>query len=261
MGRTIPARTARERAFLALDTRAPGRRGLTGLDRTLIILIASAIAVAVIETEPTLARGHESSFLRINAAFGLVFLVEYCARLWVAAERDPARPARARLAFVLSAAGLVDLATIASTMIPVLGYDVALLRLARVVRILRLAELGALSSAMECLRVAVHSRRNELALAFSLALVALLVFSTLLFWCEGSVQPAKFGSIPRAMWWAVATLTTVGYGDVYPVTPLGKVVAAVSAMTGIAVVALPTGILAAAFSDAVQSHHARRLHK
>jgi len=68
------------------------------------------------------------------------------------------------------------------------------------------------------------------------------------------VQPDKFGSIPRAMWWATASLTTIGYGDVYPITPLGKVLAAVTAITGIGLVAMPTGIMAAAFSEAVQKH-------
>ncbi len=74
----------------------------------------------------------------------------------------------------------------------------------------------------------------------------------MLFWAEGTVQPDAFGSIPRAMWWAMATLTTVGYGDVYPITALGKVLAAVVAVTAIAIVAMPTGIMAAAFSDAFQ---------
>lgn len=74
----------------------------------------------------------------------------------------------------------------------------------------------------------------------------------LLYWAEADSQPDKFGSIPRSLWWSVVTLTTVGYGDVYPVTPLGKFFSGLVAIAGIGLIAMPTGILAAAFSDAVQ---------
>ena len=99
---------------------------------------------------------------------------------------------------------------------------------------------------------AVVERRTELALSFGMTMIILLVAATLLFAVEGQAQPDAFGSIPRAMWWSLATLTTVGYGDVYPVTAIGKLCAGLAALTSIAVVAMPTGILAAAFSDCFQ---------
>jgi len=80
----------------------------------------------------------------------------------------------------------------------------------------------------------------------------MLLAATALYWAEGDVQPDRFGSIPRALWWAVVTLTTVGYGDVAPITPLGKALAAAVAVIGIGLIALPAGMLAAAFSDAIQ---------
>ena len=107
--------------------------------------------------------------------------------------------------------------------------------------------------ALSLLVDAVHTRRFELAASLVIGAVLLVVSATLLYVVEGMAQPETFGSIPRAMWWSIATLTTVGYGDVTPVTPLGKLCAGAIAILGIGVIAMPTGILAAAFSDALQA--------
>jgi voltage-gated potassium channel len=111
-----------------------------------------------------------------------------------------------------------------------------------------------MSRAWRHVSTAVHSRRFELGLTLGMALVAMLVSATLLYWAEGEAQPDKFGSIPRSLWWSIVTLTTVGYGDVLPITPLGKFISAVVAIIGIGIIAMPAGIMAAAFSDAIQKH-------
>ncbi len=246
------ARSLRARVHAALDPRARPQDGLSALDHALIVLIVFAVIAAVAETEPTVLRGHEGLFAALNLAIGAIFAVEYLARLWSAAERDPARPWSERLRFATSFAGLIDLVTIVSTLDPLLGFNAAPLRIVRAMRIVRLARLGRMSAAIHHLHDAIVSRRYELLLSSFLALVLLLFGATSLYWLEGAIQPDKFGSIPRAMWWAVETLTTLGYGDVYPVTPGGKLIATVMAILGIGVIALPTGILASAFSDAVQ---------
>ena len=127
-----------------------------------------------------------------------------------------------------------------------------LLRLARLLRILRVAKLGRFSRAWTFVGRAIASRRYELLLTFYAAVFVMIVSATLLYIVEGPSQPEKFGSIPRALWWSVVTLTTIGYGDVYPETGLGKVFAGLTAVLGIGLIAAPTGILAAAFSDALQ---------
>ena len=86
----------------------------------------------------------------------------------------------------------------------------------------------------------------------------MLLSASLLYWAEADAQPDKFGSIPRALWWSIVTLTTVGYGDTFPVTGAGKVFAGVFAIVGVCLIALPTGIFAASFSDALQRHRERR---
>ena len=102
------------------------------------------------------------------------------------------------------------------------------------------------------------SRRDELILSLVAGLSLIVVAATALYLAEGGVQPEKFGSIPRALWWSVATMTTIGYGDVYPITPLGKVLASVTAILSIGLIAMPTGILAAAFSDGMDRHRRAR---
>ena len=119
----------------------------------------------------------------------------------------------------------------------------------RVVRLIALAKFGRYSIALRQLMRAFARRRYELLMSLLIAGLVFLVAATGMYAIEGSVQPEAFGSIPRALWWALTTLTTVGYGDVYPVTPLGRVFAGLMAVAGIGLIAMPTGILAAAFTE------------
>ncbi len=109
-----------------------------------------------------------------------------------------------------------------------------------------------MSRAFDNVAAALYARRFELWVAVIIALLMMLFSATLLYFAEAEAQPQAFGSIPRALWWAIVTLTTIGYGDVYPVTLLGKFCAALIAISGIGIIAMPTGIFASAFSDAMQ---------
>lgn len=153
--------------------------------------------------------------------------------------------------YILSFPALVDLAAVLPIIAAVGGGSVVL-RFVRVLRIVRLAKLGRMSRAWDDIAAAIHSRRDELFLTLAVAAILVLISSTLLYWAEADAQPDKFGSIPRSLWWSIVTLTTVGYGDVYPVTALGKFLSGLVAIAGIGLIAMPAGILAAAFSDAVQ---------
>jgi len=181
------------------------------------------------------------------------FLLEYAARVWVQGENPMYNEGLiGRLRYVVTPAAVLDLLAIAPILVTFAGSEAFLLRLFRVFRVLRLARLGRFSQAMGNVIEAIRSRRHELWLSVGAALVLLVLSATVLYLVEGEDQREAFGSIPRAMWWAVATLTTVGYGDVYPVTVLGRIFASITAIAGIALIAMPTGILAAAFSDAMQ---------
>lgn len=229
--------------------------GLSSLNRLLVLVILAGTAAVILETEPLLANRYGAVFMAVEATLGAIFAVEYGLRIWVAAEDALWRPAwRSRLRFLISPAGLVDLLVLVATLAPFLGAEAVALRLLRVLRLAQIAKLGRMSAALRHLVEAVVSRRHELGLTLMLALGVMLAGATALFLLEGDIQPDKFGSIPRAMWWSVITLTTIGYGDAYPVTPPGKIVAAIVAFAGIGLIAMPTGILASALSGAARKN-------
>ena len=243
----------RRRLFVQLSPAAWPRRGISPLNILILIVILIATAAAIIATEPLVMDGRERWFDGAEILFGIFFLAEYAARIWTVPEEDPGTsPWRRRLRFMVSPSGLFDLLAIVSTLLPFIGGNATVLRLVRLLRILRLAKLGRMSGALRNLNTAVMSRRFELVATVGLALMVLVFGASALYWIEGPLQPDKFGSIPRSLWWAVITLTTIGYGDVFPITALGKFAAALVAIAGIGLIAMPTGILASAFSEACQ---------
>lgn len=244
----------RRRLYVHLDPRAWKRTGFSPLNRLVIAAILFSCLVAVIETEETIYLGRETLFFALEVAVATFFAIEYLLRLWVSPESGRyGRGFRARLRYALTPAALCDLIAIMPIFFITIGTDAFLLRFVRLVRIVRLARLGAFSDAIMHLGEAVRLRRFELMLSAGIALSLLLVSATLLYMFEAALQPDAFGSIPRAMWWSLATLTTVGYGDVVPITAAGCFFAGLTAITGIGLIALPTGILASAFSDVIQS--------
>ena len=246
----------KQAVFNQVDPSArPGR--ISFVNKLVIFLILAAVGSAIIETEPTIAAGNEETFRQLEIVFGSLFLVEYLARLWVADMNPQFAGSRwPRLRFVFSISAIIDLLSILPALFAVAGGATLALRFVRFFRILRLAKLGRFSHAWHDLGTAIHSRKEELFLAFSLATFTILIASTLMYLAESDAQPDKFGSIPRTMWWAIVTMTTVGYGDVYPITPVGKFLSGVVSVAAIGLIALPTGILAAAMSDVMQRRHA-----
>jgi voltage-gated potassium channel len=248
---------ARRRTYLALEPSAQEAGRLSRANEFILVAIIVTAAIATLETEPTIRQGRETFFIVAMLVSAAIFLVEYGLRLWIVPENPEYKGKRlARLRYAGSPMALIDLAAIAPTLLTNLGGGFFLLRFARALRIIRLASLGRFSGAWLHIQEALSARRLELLFTLALGLLAMLIAATLMYWVEGGVQPDKFGSIPRSLWWAVVTLTTVGYGDVYPVTPAGKILAGAVSIVGIGVIAMPTGILAAAFSDALQRHRA-----
>jgi len=249
----------RQRLYHLLEPTAWGGPGLSPVNQAITVLICIAVALAILGSEPALHDGNEALFLFLEIVLTTIFMIEYGLRIWVAGEEETYKGVWGRIRYALTPSAIIDLLAILPVFLLLLGGESLLLRLFRLLKILRLARLGRFSSGINAISAALKSRRYELFASFLACLIVLLVTSTLLYVVEGEEQPEQFGSIPRAMWWSIATLTTVGYGDVYPVTPLGRILAGFTAITGIGLIAMPTGILAAAFSDAVQEQ--KKMHE
>lgn len=226
---------------------------LSVINLFLVIVILAAVVVAVLATEPTIDGPYHLLLTRLEEGFGIIFLVEYLLRVWSVADAPGPGSAHAkRLKFIVSPMALIDLVVVVTSLAPAFIGDAAMLRVVRLVRLLALVKFGRVSHAVQEIVEVVWDRRYELAVTIGLAWVLLLFAATALFWAEGDIQPDQFGSIPRALYWAIITITTVGYGDAYPITALGKSLAAIVALAGVALVAMPSGIMAAAFSESIQ---------
>ena len=251
------ARATRLRQFVwqQVDPEAYKDEGLSLTNKAVVWIVAVSSLVAILETEPTVEGLAPWAFARLEWVFAALFLAEYLIRLWAEGENPKFRGVRGRLLYALTPAAIIDLMSfLPSLVVPVLPgtSNLMLLRIFRLIRILRLARLGRFSTAMRHLSEAVSERREELLLSLMLATFVLVFSASAMYILEGDSDPQTFGSIPRAMWWSVCTLTTVGYGDAYPHTVLGKICGGLTSVAGIGLIAMPTGILAAAFSDAFQ---------
>jgi voltage-gated potassium channel len=250
--------TLRREVYRQLEPTARKTRGLSITNLFLVGLILLGVLSAIIETEPLISGGRERMFDDLEELLGLIFLVEYCGRVWTAVENPRFAGERfPRLRYALTPIAIIDLLAILPAVFAFAGGPTLVLRFFRVLRMLRLAKLGRTSRAWQHIRDAVYDRRYEFGLILGLLAIALLISASLLYFAEADAQPDKFGSIPRAFWWAIVTLTTVGYGDVYPITPLGRFFAGIIAILGVTLIALPTGLFAASFTEAMQRHRER----
>jgi voltage-gated potassium channel len=219
---------------------------LTRLDDLVIpVLIAVSVVAMALETVASLEARYGSLFLAVELVSVAVFTMEYLLRLWSAREAGPG----ARLRFARSPMGIVDLLAIAPFFLPFLGVDLRSLRALRALRLLRLGKLARYSVAMKRISRSLAVAKDELIAVGMLIAMLVLVSSSLIYFAEFDTQPDKFSSIPASFWWGIVTATTVGYGDFYPLTPTGKLLAGINACVGLLLFALATGIMGSAYME------------
>jgi voltage-gated potassium channel len=243
----------RRRVYLILEQGPVGDGLGTVIDRLLVALIVINLVAVALESVPKYGAHYALAFDVIEFFSLIVFTVEYGLRLWCAVEHGPFRhlaAVRARLIYALSAAGIVDLAAVLPFWFAMLlPGDLRLLLVFRIVRFFKIARY---SPAMRSLLDVLYRERRALFGCLVITLGSALVAAALMHLAEGKVQPDKLGTIPDAMWWAIVTVGTIGYGDVVPVTALGKLVATGTIFLGLVMMALPIGIIATAFSEQIR---------
>lgn len=223
----------------------------------ILALILVSIAGLVLESVASIRLVAGPTLYILEVITVLVFSAEYLVRLWTITE-DPryAHPVRGRLRWVTSPLALLDLLAIVPFYLPFIVADLRVLRLARVFRLFRVLKLARYSIALQLIAESARDKREELLVTLGFILMLLLFAASLMYYAEHDAQPEVFASIPASMWWAIVTLTTVGYGDTYPITAWGRVLAAATAVLGIAMLALPTAILSAGFTERMQKRKA-----
>lgn len=246
-------RKQRRRCYEILERDAAQDRLAEFVNLALIILILANVLFAVLETVPNLLLHDNVLFISFEHFTLAIFAVEYFLRVWVAPENPRYRglsDRRARLRYACSPAAIIDLiAWLPFVISLLLGGS---LRNLATLRLLRFIKLTRYSPGMQSLIEALRSESQALVACFGLLGAAVLISASAMYMAEGAIQPDRLGSIPAAMWWSISTITTAGYGDVYPVTVLGRVIASITMLSGIILIALPVGILATSFAEVIK---------
>lgn len=245
------------RAWQVLEENDPEDRLNRAVDGALLGLILLSVLGAVLATVHAIEARFSAPLAALERMAVLVFSAEYLARVWAAPVDPRYRGAvRGRLRYVLTPMAVVDLLAVLPCYLAAAGVGLGFTEALRVFRIFRLIKALRYMPGAGILWQVARSKREELLVAAVSLGILLLAASSLMFYAEHDLQPREFSSIPATMWWAVATVTTVGYGDVYPMTPLGRVLGSAVAILGIGFFALPTAILGSGFVEAFSRRRA-----
>jgi voltage-gated potassium channel len=232
--------------------------GIKSEDRTSIIvnytiigfIVLSVISV-MIESVEGLSYRYRNTFDVLEVVCIVVFSIEYLLRIWSCTVSSSYRGnIIGRVRYVLTFMALVDLIAILPFYVPVLiGADLRFVRILRVFRLFRLAKLIRYTNALWQMKKVFRAKREHLIITLAAIAIVVVFVSGIMYYVEHDAQPEKYSSIPETMWWAICTMTTVGYGDVFPITTLGKILAGIVSILGLCLFAVPAGIISAGFIE------------
>ena len=248
----------RGRTFQVLEKAVAGDRLSRAVDIVIVAIILANMAAVVLESFEGLHERHESWFVAFEFGSVVVFTIELALRLWTSDLRHP-KSSRLGAAgrFLVSPMGMIDVLAILPFYLPLLSVDLRVMRMLRLVRFLRLLKLARYTRSLVMIGTVMRERRDELLVSVVLTSLLLIVASTLMYYLESHVQPDAFPNILASTWWAVATLTTIGYGDVVPLTAAGRLLSGIIAVLGIGLVALPTAIISSGFVESLVKSKAK----
>ena len=250
----------RKRIYEVLEIASVGDLPSMVFDIFIMVLILLNVVAVILETVKTLS-SQFGTFFSIFETFSVaVFTIEYVLRLWMCTvDKRFENHLLGRIRFALTPLILVDLMAILPFYLPMIfPFDLRFIRILRLFRFFRLLKMARYSESLKTLGNVMKAKKEELIITLFVVIILLVFASSLMYFFEHEAQPQGFSSIPAALWWGVATLTTVGYGDVYPITPIGKSLGAIIAILGIGMFALPAGILASGLSEAIHKIRAQK---
>ncbi len=251
---TLKMEKIRKGLFEVLEKDDGDNRLSRRFDLFIMIMIFLNMIAVIMETVDAVYVKYDRLFEWFEIISVVVFTLEYAGRIWTCTliERY-SHPIKGRIQFILSPIGLIDLLAILPFYLPfIMSIDGRILRLLRLFRLVRIFKMGRYSTAFRMIANVLNRRKEELLVTLTIVLLVLVLASSLMYYVEHEVQPEAFSSIPATMWWGVATLTTVGYGDVYPITSIGRVLGAFIAIMGVGIFALPAGIIASGFEAEIR---------
>ncbi len=228
----------------------PGDEDSKYFDPFIMGLIFLNVAAVVLETVDWIYLRYASLFDVFNIFSVAVFTVEYTLRVWSCiANPEFKDPVRGRLRFMMTPLALIDLMAVLPFYLPFVFVDLRFMRALRLFRLFRVLKLARYSASLQTFADVLKLKKEELLIMLFAIMILLVISSCLMYDAEHEAQPDAFSSIPAAMWWGIVTLATVGYGDIYPVTPWGKFIGSIVVILGIGLFALPTGVLASGFAE------------
>ena len=249
--------TLRRRTFHILRSGERGDRLGRKFDVFILSLISINVVAIILDSVNSIHLA-TATYFKVFEVFSIaVFTLEYILRLWTVVEEPRhARPVAGRVRAATSPLMLIDLLAILPFYIPFVGLDLRFLRILRLFRVFLVAKVARYSKALQTLGRVIYATRGELAIAGFSMILLMIMSAALMYYAENEAQPKAFSSVPASMWWAITTMTTVGYGDMYPITPMGKVLGSIISILGIAMFAVPTGILGAGFTEEIRRRNA-----
>lgn len=242
----------KQRVFKIVQTNKDEDKISKIFDISIIALIIVNVVVVIADTFQ-LPKWCNNVFNSIEIFSVIIFTVEYICRLWTADLLHPdLSPSKARFKYIFSFMALIDLLAILPFYIPfIIPIDLRVLRILRIIRLFRIFKVNRYTNALHTISDVFKNKKSQLLSSIFVVAMLMIIASVLMYNIESEAQPEAFDNAFSSLWWAIATLTTVGYGDIYPVTPLGKILSAIIALLGIGLVAVPSGIISAGFTEII----------
>jgi voltage-gated potassium channel len=244
-------RSIRTRTHALLDPKARSSFSDSFVNNFIIVLIILNVIAVILESIKPVYDQHKLAFHYFDLFSIIIFTIEYVLRVWTCTIQPQYKhPFWGRLKYMVTPGALIDLLAFLPFYIPFfMDVDLRTLRILRLLRFLRVFKISRYTKASKIIFSVLHAKRESLLISFLITIFSIIAASTIMYFIEHESQPVAFSSIPAAMWWSVTTLTTVGYGDVVPVTNWGKFFSGIISLLGFGLFALPAGILASGFSN------------